>query len=176
MDLYNLIPNTNDTNWMVKGKFLMYRKYSNVPVCYIDDGVVYVFLDAKIRNIIFRFIEHLIKLDIEFYFTSPIFSNPKAVDDPNSEVIKHYLYIYSVKEFFHGFKKINFDLIDNMVKWTEKEKCFDLVKPLFDNALKNVMSTYTDWYVNKQIYNYPVEIREEFQSLYRDIQISKLLS
>lgn len=176
MELYDLIPNGNDKNWVVNGKYLMYKKYFNIPVCYIDNGVVYIFLDIKIKKIILKFIKHLIKLGLEFYFTTPLLSNPKGLTNPKHEIIKHYLVSYSNKELYYDFKKIDFDLIQNMTKWTEKENCFHLVKDIFDNRLKSVMSCYYDWNSNKAIYNYPEEIRNDFQSLYRDIKINKLLN
>ena len=175
MDLYSLIPD-NSGNWIVTDKYLMYRKYSNVPVCYIQDDVVYIFLDGKVRNVIFKLVKHLTKMGVEFYFTTPRLSNPKKVENVNEEIIKHYLFTYSQKEFFFGFKKIGLNLIDNMVKWTDKEKCFDLVKPLFDNTLKSVMRQTQNLTSGRYEYDFVDEIRDEFQSLYRDIQISKLLN
>src|ERR1035437_3937277 len=167
MDLNDLILD-NSQNWSIvknnalrfHGDFLMYKKYYNIPVCYIDNEIVYVFLDNKIHNIIFKLTKHLVKLGVEFYFTSPILSNPKGVNDPNNEVIKHYLYSYSQKEFFNGFKKIEFDLIRNMVKWSDKEDCYNLVKPNFESILKVVPASHYDFYSNKSLYNYPDEIRE----------------
>ena len=129
MDLYSLITD-NSGNWIVTDKYLRYRKYSNVPVWYIQDDVVYIFLDGKVRNVIFKLVKHLTKMGVEFYFTTPRLSNPKKVENVNEEIIKHYLFTYSQKEFLFGFKKIGFNLIDNMVKWTDKEKCFDLVMPI----------------------------------------------
>lgn len=175
MDLYSLIPD-NNSNWIVTDKYLVYKKYSNVPVCYIQDGVVYIFLDSKIRNVIFKLVKHFTKIGVEFYFTSPRLSNPKRVENANEEIIKHYLFIYSQKEFFFGFKKIRFNLIDNMIKWAYREKCFDLVKPLFYSTLKSLIRKTKNSTSGRYEYDFVDEIREEFQSLYRDIKISKLLN
>lgn len=175
MELSDLIPDRSE-NWIVKNNYLMYKKYVNIPVCYIgDDDAIYIFLDNKIHNVLFKLVKHLMKMDIDFYFTSPLMSNPRGIDNPNNEIIKHYLYSYSQKEFFHGFKKIGFDLIHNMVKWSEKSNSYDLIKPNFVIILKDVIGSHYDYYTNKNIFNYPEEIREDFQTLYRDIQISKIL-
>ena len=48
MDLNSLIPDNSD-KWSVK-RFLMFKKYENIPVCFIEDDIVYVFLDNKIIN------------------------------------------------------------------------------------------------------------------------------
>ena len=47
MDLNNLIPD-NRANWVVRGKFLMFKKLEHIPVAYIEEGVVYILLDARL--------------------------------------------------------------------------------------------------------------------------------
>ena len=46
MDLNKLIPDkfralVNPT-WVVKGKFVMFKKYEHIPVCFVKDEVIYV--------------------------------------------------------------------------------------------------------------------------------------
>lgn len=173
MELNDLIPDKS-TNWTV-GKFLMYKKYVNIPICYIDDNIVYIFLDGKIHKAIFKLVKHLIEMGVEFYFTTPRLSSPKFDDDLNETVIKHYLFSHSQLNFFDGFRNIGFDLINNMVKWSDKEDCYNLIKPNFDLVAKSVESISYDYFNNSTIYNYPEEIREEFRTLYRDIQLNKIL-
>jgi hypothetical protein len=98
-----------------------------------------------------------------------------GVENLNDTTVLHYLHSYSKKEFFNGFRKINFDLIYNLIKWTEKENCFDLVKENYEYMLKKVNHQDYDYYSNKSIYRYNEEIREEFRTMYREIVISKIL-
>ena len=181
MDLNNLIPDKfrplHNPTWVVKGQFVMFKKYEYIPVCFVKDEVVYVFLDGRIVKPIINLIKNLINLGIEFYLTTPEMSNPKGIveEDYYDKVIKHYLYSYAQVEFFDGFRKIDFDLIDNMVKWTEKENCFDKVKANYELIHKKVQRKEYDYYSNNYSYEYKDEIREEFQSLYRHIQISKII-
>lgn len=175
MDLNNLIPD-NRANWVVRDRFLMFKKLEHIPVAYIeDDDVVYILLDARLTKHMIRLIKHVQDLGIEFYLTTPEISDPSGVLDLNEKVIRHYLLSYAKMEFFEAFRKIEFDLIHNMVKWTEKENCFDLVKPVYQSVLKKINHQSWDYYANKQHFDYCQEIREEFQSLYRHIQISKIL-
>ena len=111
----------------------------------------------------------------EFYFTTPLLSIPKRIETLNKVVIENYFNNYSNKYFFRGFNDIGFDLIYNMVKWTEKEDCFDLVKEIYDKIEKRVNYEHNDWYSNRKYYEYDEDIRESFRGLYRDIQISKIL-
>lgn len=174
MDLNKLIPDNNNS-WSIRGKFVMFKKIEHIPVCYIDDGIVYIFLDARLLKHVVKITKHVMSMNIEFYFTTPEFSNPKGVLDLHEKVIYHYLISYAKDKFFYGFKKIEFDLIDNLVKWTDKENCFDLVKDVYQRVLKKVNHQSWDYYSNKQHFDYCLEIREEFQSLYRHIQISKII-
>jgi hypothetical protein len=153
----------------------MFKKYENVPVCFIDNDIVYIFLDSKIHRVIIKMTKHLMCLGYEFYFTTPLLSIPKKIETLNKVVIENYFNNYSNKYFFRGFSDIEFDLIYNMVKWTEKEDCFDLVKGIYDKIEKKVNYEHNDWYANRKYYEYDEDIRESFRGLYRDIQISKIL-
>jgi hypothetical protein len=181
MDLNNLIPDKfrplHNPTWVVKGQFVMFKKYEHFPVCFVEDEIVYVFLDKRIVKPVLNLVKHLTNLGVEFYFTTPEFSNPSGIkeEEYNDKVIKHYLYSFAQIEFFNGFRNIDFDLIDNMVKWTEKENCFDKVKANYELIHKKVQRKDYDYYSNKYSYEYVDEIREEFQSLYRHIQISKII-
>ncbi len=172
MELNNLIL---DSNWLVKGNFLMYKKYVNIPMCFIEDNIYYVFLDVKLTKQVLKLTKELMKSGVEFYFTTPEYSNPKVEIDDNL-VISHYLFAYSRPQFFYGFDKIGFDLIRNFTHWMGKEKCFHLLKENYDNIMKNVVNkNWYDFYTNKHIFDCESDIREEFSVMYRDIQINRII-
>ena len=174
MELNNIIPD-NSSNWIVKGGFLFYKRLNLIPVCTIINDIYYVMLDGKCHKAILKLTKKIMKMDVEFYFTTPLLASPKSIENFNQKVVENYIHSYTNKHFFHGFKDIHFDLIHNMVKWTEKENCFDLVKEIYDKYKKVVSQEYYDYYSNRSFHQYDEEIREAFASLYRDIQISKLL-
>lgn len=175
MELNTIIPNS-DINWIIKGDVLMYKKYSNIPVAYIDDDIVFIFLDLKIVKTISRLVEHLMSKNIEFYFDSPEFSNPAAdAEEYNTKVITHYLYAYASKGIFNEFKRIDFDLIKNMTAFCDRNNCHGILKSCYDIVKKAVLRSDFDYYAGKTVWSYPEEIREEFENLYRDIQISRII-
>lgn len=174
MELNNIIPD-NSSNWIVKGGLLFYKRLNLIPVCTIINDIYYVMLDGKCHKAILKLTKKIMKMDVEFYFTTPLLASPKSIENFNQKVVENYIHSYTNKHFFHGFKDIHFDLIHNMVKWTEKENCFDLVKEIYDKYKKVVSQEYYDYYSNRSFHQYDEEIREAFASLYRDIQISKLL-
>jgi hypothetical protein len=172
MDLNSLIL---DNNWLVKGKFLMCKKYVNIPICFIEDDIYYVFLDVKLTKQVLKLTKKLMNSGFEFYFTTPEYSNPKVEIDDNL-VISHYLFAYSRPQFFYGFDKIGFDLIRNLTHWMEKENCFHLLKENYDCIMKRVINrNWYDYYSNTHIYDCELDIREQFSVMYRDIQINRII-
>ena len=49
------------------------------------------------------------------------------------------------------------------------------VKKEITSINKKINTKHIDYYNNTELYDFDKEIREDFQSLYRDIQISKIL-
>jgi hypothetical protein len=173
MELSNLIPNKSD-DWNIKKGILFYKKLQNIPMAKIDDEVVYVFLECSIPRIVIDLVKHLMKIGVEFYFLPPSWSHPATVID-NSVVIKHYFNSYSKDKFFIGFNRIGFDMMGNLVNWCKKEDCIPLIKENYNEINKKVQKTYCDWYIKNEVSGYSDYIREEFRTLYRDIQISMIL-
>lgn len=179
MELSRLIPDRflhiNDPKWKVKGDYVVFKKIEHIPLCFIKDEIVYVFLENRLPKQVILLTQHLMKLGLEFYFLTTESSNPKGVDDFYRKNIKHYLTSYSKEHFFYGFNKISFNLIHNLVKWSEKEECFDLIKDVHAEVLKEVNYERWDYYSNKKYFETKQDIREEFRTMYREIVISKIL-
>ncbi len=179
MELNELIPyrfrNVGDSKWNTKGKFLMFKKLQYIPVAFIQEEIVYILLDYRVKRPMIELIKHVMSLKKEFYFLTPEVSNPSGVEDFHEKVIRNYFLSYIKDDFYREFRKINLDIIDNMVKWSEKENCFHIVKEVHDEVSKKVNSHSWDFYSRKNHYNYSEEIRDNFKTLYRDILISKIL-
>lgn len=180
MDLNKLIPikfiPTIGCDWVVRGKYLMYKKIEHIPVAFFEDDILYIFLDNRIPKQILKITKWVLEnFDIEFYFTTPELSHPSGVEDYYETVIKHYLYSHAQEHFFKEFDKIGLDLIKNMVDWCIKEKCTDIIKNCYDDVNKEVQKGYYDYYTMSDKYDYKNIIREEFRTLYRDIQINQIL-
>ena len=174
MDLNKLIPNGAE-EWQVRSNFVMWKKLEWIPVCYSEEGVVYVFLDARIVKPVTKVIEHLIKNNYKFFLTTPELSNPKGIQDAENKIIYHYLISYANKDFNKAFRKMNFDLVGNMVEWTKITGNFHLVKPVLEEVTKRVNKSWYDYYSRNYVYNYSEEVREAFNGLWRDIQIAQIL-
>lgn len=175
MDLDNIIPNSGE--WKVSKNRIFKRNIAWIPVFdIVDDNFIYIFLDLRISKDILKLVKNLQKKDIEFYFISPLFSDPGFKGDFNEENINNYLRGYSKSQFYDGFEKIEFDFIGNLIEYCKKENCIELVKDIYLIINKDVQNKFWDHYDNKQYFKTKREdIRETFNQLYRDIQLQQIL-
>jgi hypothetical protein len=176
MILSELIPNNSD-NWIFDDNFLYWKKYQKIPICFIDNDIVYVFLDNRLPKPVIKLVSFLISKQLKFYFTIPELSNPSGVFEEDYEdlVISHYLFSYANKDFFFGFQKIEFDLIKNMTDWIRDRNCFHKLKPIIDKQKKRVLRKHWDYYSKKDYYDYDSIIRNEFETLYRQIKLNQII-
>lgn len=173
MELNDLIPLDYipiDCKWLVRKGYLMYHKYELIPLAFIQDNIVYIVLENKLRKEVIKLVKHIVKLGYEFYFTTPV-----GYSYSPSKVIEHYLWSYVQKEFYKKFNDIGFDLIKNMVDWSVKFGHYELIKESYYKILKKVNYKSYDWYSSKPLYEYDDKIREMYNSLYREIQINQII-
>jgi hypothetical protein len=119
-------------------------------------------------------IKKLMKTDLEFYLTTPRYANPREEID-NNEVIKSYLYVLLDKKFLAFIEKINFDLLENLILWLNKEDCNELFIDNFNTINKLANESWYDFYTQTKAYAYDISTREYFSTLLRDFQINRLL-
>lgn len=173
MDLNKIIP--QNENWSFSKGIIYFKKLQRIPVCIIIDDTPHIILENKIPRQVLELTKNFMKSGDEFYFTTPLSTNPAGVYEFKNEVIKGYFNSYSNPKFFHGFKKINFDLIKNLIDWSEKNDAWYLVKPIYEEINKKIQKKYRDYWISKDYYEYDFDIREEFRTLWREIQINKIL-
>jgi len=174
MELDSIVPDRSDA-WKVSKGQLLYKKYVWLPVCADDAGHIIVFLDRRIHKAVIKVVKRLMQLGVEFSCVTPDYASPKGLSDFYEKNIEHCLLSYASNEFFYGFEKIGFDLIKNMTDWAEREGCFEQIKESYLYIKKDVCRHYYDYYSKKDIYEYPQEIRDSFERIYRDIQINRIL-
>jgi hypothetical protein len=115
----------------------------------------------------------------KIFFLSPLLANPKfSITDEEAldHNMENYLTNYSQPQFYDGFQKLGFDFIENFIEFCDKEKSKYLIKDIYIKVNSKVQSSYYDYYQNKSIFLVEREdIRDAFNSLYREIQIYQLL-
>jgi len=173
MDLSKFIPNSE--NWSLSKGVIYFKKIQRIPLCMVIDDVPHIILENKIPKKVIELTKMFMKSGEEFYFTTPLAINPSGVEKFKYEVIRSYFISYSNIKFFHGFKKIYFDLIKNLIDWSEKNDAWYLVKPVYEEINKTIQKKYHDYWQKKDYYDFDYEIREEFRTLWREIQINKII-
>lgn len=187
MDLNRIIPNNGE--WKVSKNRVFKKNIAWIPVFEIvDNNLIHIFLDLRIYKDVLKVVKNLQKTDIEFYFISPLFADPGfqgivstsrrefTILDFNEVNINNYLRCYSKPQFYDGFRKIEFDIIGNLIEYCKKEKCTELVKDIYLKVNKEVQKKVWDYYTNKQYFeNKRTDIREDFNSLYIEIQLQQIL-
>ena len=178
MDLNDLIPN-NNSDWSIDKDTLFYKKYLKIPICYIDSesDIIFISLDHRIHKAVSLLINYFISKDLEFYLCYPEIFNPKGVMYYKEKVIYHYFITYLKKNFRKEFDKIGFDLIGNLCKWVDREDCFDLMKDVYDEVKNKANRSWQDWHSGKGtiIFEYSEDIREDYNALWREIQINTII-
>ena len=174
MELSDLIPDGSDA-WKVGKRQLTYKKYANIPICYIEDDVAYVYLDKRIYKQVLQLTRRLMDIEAEFYFTTPELSSPKGLEDHYLAILHNYLRSYIQKEFSRGFNRLGFDIIRNMTDWAKKEGCFSLIRESYESVKLITNRKDYDHYGRFYTYEYSQEIRDDYERLYREIQINSIL-
>lgn len=176
MDLNSIIPKSEE--WKVSKNRAFRYNVAWLPVFdIISETEINIFLDLRNSRDILKVVKNLQKTDYQFYFISPLFADPgQDTRDYNEVNIKNYLKNYSKTQFYDGFQKIEFDFIGNLIDYCKKENCIELVKDIYNSVNKDVQNKSWDYYTNKQYYDIKRDdIRETFNSLYRDIQLQQIL-
>lgn len=176
MDLDKIIPKSGE--WRISKNMVFVKYLVWVPVFEIEnDKFINVFLDFKIARHILKLVKNLKKYDIPHYFISPLYANPKQDLETYHEInIENILKNYSKEAFFDGFKKINYDLIRNLIDYCNDWDCFPQVKDIYEKVNREVQYHYYDFYSKQKIQNIDRDdIRETFSTLYRDIKLQQLL-
>jgi len=178
MDSNKLIP--QNCEFRITKDIIFYKKIIWIPLAkIINKKLLHIFLDPRSSKVIFKFIKHLQKnTNYKFYFISPLLSDPHNIRtqlEVNELNIENYLKNYAKPEFFDEFERVGFDFIENLVQFTNKTKSYNLINGILERVNKDIQESYYDFRSKKHIFFYSQEVREKFNSLFREIQIKNLL-
>lgn len=172
MNLDNIIPNKDD--WKLSNGIVFKKKLVWMPIMNLRKDYVEIYFDNRLHKEVLYLITRM--STNEFYLISPIFSNPKLQSIEHKINIENYLANYAKSSFFYGFKKINFNLVENLIRYCKKFDCMTLIRESYDYVNSEVQYEDYDWYSNKKFYTFDEEVRTEFNSLYRQIKIQSIFT
>jgi hypothetical protein len=165
--------------WSFRKDLLLVKNIAWLPVACIHEKNVDIYLDIRLHKQILCLMKYLMKIKSKIFFLSPLLANPRFTITEEEALdynIDNYLTNYSQPQFFDGFKKLNFDFIENFIEFCIKENSEHLIKDIYLRVNSKVQRSYYDYHQNRNLFLVEREdIRDTFNSLYREIQIYQLL-
>ena len=176
LDLNTYLPSL-DGNWKIKHNMVYYHKYVDIPVLSIKDNTIWVSLDRRIRKPIIKMVKHLMKLNVNFYFSTRIIIHQKEINKEDLQgIIETYLLALTDEVFFDEIFDTGFDYVENLTHFMTDYDCHSMFKEKFESIKKSYLVEYQDWYANKSYYKVKKEyIRDFIRTLEREIKLNMLI-
>ena len=175
MDVNKIIPKNH--NWKIDKDIVFVWYLAWIPIMNLKNDWIEIYFDIRLAKHILKLIP---KIEGEFYLVSPTLVNPKknhlSEEERNKVNILNMLSNYCNATFFHGFQSIGFDLITHLILYCKKFDSMLLIKDIYEDVNGDVQSKNWDYYTNNKSYVFPEEIRDEFNSLYRQIKLAEILN
>ena len=167
----------NSDKWKLSKSIIYVYKTAWIPIAKIDDDYLLIYFSKRLEKEIMKLLK-LVDNKIKFFLVSPTLSDPKKrkkyVDEINLYNIKTYLVNWA--HFYYQFRKIDFDLVTNLVSYCEEFDCFEELKIAYDEVSPRILKEAYDHFKNITYHHYDEEIRDEFAGLYRQIRINQILN
>ena len=178
MDISLLIPD-RDQNWIVKHNILYYKKYALIPLANYINGDLYLNLDKRYLMGVIRLINHCIKSGINFMFLDHLTITEKFIPNENIDGI-FFNNLLSINEtkLFKLIKTNQLPFIQIICNFIKMYDCHNRFIKVYDELKKDhYQASWFDWYDHQVHYRVKdVEVREYYDSLFREVKLSLLLS
>ena len=162
-----------------KGVLFTY-KMAWIPLATEYQDTILIYFDNRISNQVKRFIKDVIKQGDNFLLVSRIMNNPKTFKEINENIhmenLRNMMFNYADDSIFQFFEKNNLDITKCIVDYINHFKCGKLFNGVYNDVFKIVNSMTYDHYTNKKFHRYPIEIRNKFDTLLRDVKIYHIIN
>lgn len=172
MKLEDILPKNDD--YILKNNTIYYKKIYLIEILTInEDGMYMLSLDNRITKRVLEIIKILKKNKIDFIFWIP---NKQHIEFETA--INFFLSTWiNNKDFFYGFKKINFNPIKPFINFCIYYNCSSYIKDIYDDV-NHIIQTRINYSFMGQNngYEYEEEIRDRFKAVWREIIILLILN
>lgn len=178
MDIKDLIPN-KDSNWIFNHNILYYKKFANIPLASKIDGELYINLDKRCVKSVIILINHCLKKDIKFLFCDRFTISEKHIWNEHIDgIIANNLNIIEEPKIFKMIKSGELDYINIFCKFIKLYNCNNRFIKIYGELKRDHFNaSWFDWYDHQLHYRVKdVEVREYYDSLFREMKISLLFS
>lgn len=178
MIISQIIPD-NSKSWVIKKNILYYNKYVLIPIANIIEDTLFISLDLRCINPILKLIINCQKQNLDFLFCDKYQIYEKNIYRENiPTTLKGNLVCLENSKFFDLVTEGKIDYIDKLIKFIERYNCYTEFKREW--MLLNTYHfnrSYYDHYSYQTVYTVKrQDIRDYFNSLEREVNISMLLS
>jgi hypothetical protein len=178
MDINLLIPD-NDDNWISKHGILYYKKFVLIPLANWINGDLFINLDRRCVKAVIRLLNHCQKMNIPHLFCDSRTIIEKFIPNEHLDIIFfNNLMIIEEPKIFELIKNNRINYVNTLCEFIRLYNCQSKFSKIYHELNRDVFkSSWFDWYdkkVHHRIKN--LEIRDYYETLFREIKISLLLS
>lgn len=178
MDISLLIPD-KDQNWVIKHNILYYKKFALIPLANYIDGDLYINLDNRYLMGVVRIIKHCQKMNIDFMFLDYLTITEKFISNENIDgIFSNNLLSICEPKIFDLIKNNKINYIQIISSFIKLYNCHNRFIKVYDELNKeHFQASWFDWFQHKIHYRVKnEEIRDYYDTLFREVKISLLLS
>lgn len=169
----NLVQKNSD-KYKYKNSILYVKKLAWIPLLKNNNEYIEIYFDVRLYKEILKIIP---KITSEFYLISPILSTNSKIDDITKHKvnINNYLSNYAFHQFYYGFKKIEFDILSNLISYCRKFNSVHLIKDIYNDIIKEMDRKLYDYHRNTHYSLHDENIILDFKKIYREIILLDIL-
>ncbi len=178
MDISLLIPD-KDQNWIVRHNILYYRKFALIPLANYINGDLYINLDNRYLMGVVKLVKYCHKMNIDYMFLDYLTITEKFIPNENLDgIFSNNLLSICEPKIFSLIKNNQINYIEIICKFIKLYSCQNRFIKVYDELNKeHFQASWFDWYDHKKHYRVKdEEIREYYDTLFREVKISLLLS
>lgn len=164
----------NPDKYRYKNYMLYVKKLVWIPLLKNNNEYIEIYFDVRLHKEILKIIPTITS---EFYLISPILSTNSKIDDLTKHKlnINNYLSNYAYYHFYYGFKKIDFDILSNLIRYCRKFDSIYLIKDIYDDIIKEMDRKIYDFYNRKHYSLHDESIISDFKKIYRELILLDIL-
>lgn len=167
-----------NNEWIFKSNILYYdNQIIKTPMLEIyKEDTIFLYLDLKNSRRVISLIKILKESPFDFYLVCPNFNDPKVKRSNWVNLsIKSYFDSFINNTMFLAYKDLDWDPIKNLIKFTKIFGNNQILLECYNRNKELVNKQSHDWTTGEYKYNYDEEVRDFYNSLYRDIQLQMIL-
>ncbi len=178
MDISHLIPD-KDPNWICKHNILYFRKFALIPLAKYINGDLYINLDQRCLKAVIKLLNHFNKSRIDYLFCdSTSIYEDSIIEEKIDDIFHNNLILIEEPKMFDLIKTGKLNFLQIICNFITLYNCQNRFIKVYDELKRDHFgASWYDWYEHKTHFRVKdKEVREYYESFFREVKISLLLS